>query len=240
MNLGIFVSCCVNQFSPQTANNLLSLLDDLGYQTDSPIEQSCCGKLLYENGDWKTARALGERFIELFKSYDYIIGTSNSCISYIRNNFGKLFFNSSNHNLYKTLRNKVIDISEFLCDVDKTMSFGSNFPYKVYLHTNCQSLHEYNVVNKTREVLKKVKGLTLLEGNHTDNFCCGYGGSFSIYNPHVSKALAEQKIKAVLDTGAEYIVSNDMSCLLHLQSYIEKNNINLKTIHLIDLLMYNK
>ena len=52
--------------------------------------------------------------------------------------------------------------------------------------------------------------------------------------------MAEQKIKAVLDSGAEYIVSGDASCLLHLQSYINKNNIPLKTIHLIDLLMFNK
>ena len=120
------------------------------------------------------------------------------------------------------------------------MSFESIFPYKVYLHTNCQSAKGYNVEKQTREILKKVKDITLLEGNHTDNFCCGYGGSFSVYNPYVRRNLAEQKIKAVLESGAEYIVSNDMSCLLHLQSYISKNNIDLKTIHLVDLLMYNK
>ena len=240
MNLGIFISCCVDQFSPKTAENLIRLLKNLGYEVHYPMEQTCCGKLMYENGDWKTAKQLGENFIELFKDYDYVIGISNSCESYIKNNFGRLFFNSSNHNLYKTLKNKVIDISEFLCDIDKTMSFESIFPYKVYLHTNCQSAKGYNVEKQTREILKKVKDITLLEGNYTDNFCCGYGGSFSVYNPYVSRNLAEQKIKAVLESGAEYIVSNDMSCLLHLQSYINKNNIDLKTIHLVDLLMYNK
>lgn len=238
MNLGIFVSCCIDQFSPQTAKNLFRLLESLGYKADYPIEQTCCGKLLYENGDWKTAKKIGENFIELFKDYDHIIGTSSSCISYIKNNLGNLFFNSSHHNTYKALKNKVIDISEFLFDIDKTMEFKTIFPYKVYLHTNCQSAKGYNTEYKTREILKKVKDITLLDKESIDNFCCGYGGSFSIYNPQVSNAISEKKINAILKTGAEYIVSNDMSCLQHLQNYISKNKIDLKTIHLIDLLMY--
>lgn len=240
MKLGVFISCCVDQFTPKTGQNLIKLLESLGYEADYPMEQTCCGKLLYDNGKWNDAKALGEKFIEIFNKYDYVIGTSNSCISYIKTNFGKLFFNSTNHNHYKTFKNKIMDVSEFLYEVDKSMSFKAIFPYKVYLHTDCHSVREYNVTKQTREILQNVKDITLLEGNYTDNFCCGYGGTFSIYNPYVSSAMAEQKIKAVLDSGAEYIVSGDASCLLHLQSYINKNNIPLKTIHLIDLLMFNK
>ena len=87
--------------------------------------------------------------------------------------------------------------------------------------------------------MQKVKGLELTNTG-SDNFCCGFGGTFSLYNEPVSAALAKKKIDKVLSEGAEYIVGNDTSCLLHLQSYIDKYKVNLKTIHLVDLLMYNK
>lgn len=239
MNISVFISCCVDQFSPQTGKNLIRLLESLGYNVKYPIAQTCCGRILYDNGNWAEARALGEKFIENFKDSDYIIGCSASCVGYIKNNLGKLFFNSPNHNIYKSIKNKVMDISEFLCNVDKTMSFDSVFPYKVHLHSNCHSLNEYNLETQTREILKNVKDIILLEENPY-KFCCGYGGGLSLYNPHVSIALAEQKLKSVLEEDAEFIVSNDLSCLLHLQSQIEKNKYPLRTIHLVDLLMYNK
>lgn len=239
MNLSVFISCCVDQFSPQTARNLIRLLEGLGYNINYPIEQTCCGRVLYENGNWEEAKLLGEKFINDFKGSDYIIGCSASCVGYIKNNFGRLFFNSAYHNLYKTLKSKIIDVSEFLCDVDKTMSFDVVFPYKVHLHSNCHSLKEYNLEKQTRQILKSVKDIVLLEDNPY-KFCCGNGGNFSIYNPIVSQALAEQKIQTVLDEGAEFIVSNDLSCLQHLQVHIDKNKYPLKTIHLVDLLMYNK
>lgn len=240
MNLSVFISCCVDQFSPQTGQNLIRLLEGLGHSVEYSTEQTCCGRLLYDNGNWDQAKLLGEKFIETFEGENYIVACSASCVAYVKNNFGKLFFNSANHNSYKILKNRIVDVSEFLYGIDRTMSFDTIFPYKVYLHSNCHSLQEYNVEEQTREILKKVKGITLLENTEVNNVCCGYGGTFSVYNPIVSKVLAEEKIKRILDTGAEYVVSNDLSCLLHLQSQIDKNKYPLKTIHLVDLLMYNK
>jgi L-lactate dehydrogenase complex protein LldE len=52
----------------------------------------------------------------------------------------------------------------------------------------------------------------------------------------VSVAMAEQKVKNALETGAEYIVSTDASCLMHMEGYISKNKLPIRTIHIIDLL----
>jgi L-lactate dehydrogenase complex protein LldE len=70
---------------------------------------------------------------------------------------------------------------------------------------------------------------------HTD-VCCGFGGTFSINFEPISIAMAREKINRAMETGAEYIVSTDSSCLMHLQGYIDKQNIPLKTIHLIDIM----
>jgi L-lactate dehydrogenase complex protein LldE len=52
----------------------------------------------------------------------------------------------------------------------------------------------------------------------------------------ISTAMAEQKIRNAMETGAEYIVSTDSSCLMHLQAYIDKHQLPIRTIHIIDVL----
>ncbi len=239
MNLSVFIPCCVDQFTPDTAANLIRLVESLGHKVSYPENQTCCGRVLYDNGNWDKAKEIGEKFIEDFTGSDLIVSCSTSCVGYVKNNFGKLFFNSMNHNSYKSLRDRIMDISEFLVSVEKKTDLGAEFPHKVSLHSNCHSLNEYNVEEETKLILQNVKGLELVTTPES-RFCCGFGGTFSLYNEPVSTALAKKKIDAVLKEGAEYIVGNDQTCLLHLQAYIDKNQIPLKTIHLVDLLMQNK
>lgn len=238
MDLIVFVPCCVDQFTPKTASNLIKLLEKLGHNVKYPSNQTCCGRLLYDNGNWNEAKELGYKFIEDFRGSEYIITCSTSCTGYIKNNFNKLFSDSMHSVDSKSIGKRIMDISEFLVEVEHKLDLGAEFPYKVSLHSNCRGLNEYNVEAETRLLLNNVKGLELTESN-TNNFCCGFGGTFSLYNEPVSTALAQKKISAIMNEGAQYIVSNDQTCLLHLQSYIDKHKIDLKTIHLVNLLMYN-
>ena len=82
---------------------------------------------------------------------------------------------------------------------------------------------------------RNVKGLELIEMKDTD-VCCGFGGTFSVKFEPISTAMAEQKVKNAIDTGAEYIVSTDLSCLMHQEGYIKKHKLPIKIIHLIDVL----
>ncbi|MBP1630401.1 MAG: (Fe-S)-binding protein [Bacteroidetes bacterium] len=239
MNVNVFIPCCIDQFTPQTGLNLIALLEKLGHNVTYNEEQTCCGRVLYDNGNWAEAKEVGEKFIGMYNIRDYIVGCSTSCVGYIKNNMGRLFFNTSNHNLYKNINDKIVDITEFLVDIAQTLDVGAYFPYKVSVHYNCHALNEYNLVEETKLLLQNVKGLEIVSAN-TNNFCCGYGGMFTLFNDPVSMALAKQKIDQVLAEGAEYIVSSDQTCLLHLQSYIDKHAINLKTIHLVDLLMWEE
>ncbi len=239
MDVEVFIPCCIDQFTPQTGENLIHLLQNLGHKVIYNKEQTCCGRLLYDNGNWAEAKEIGEKFINSFGIRNYIVGCSTSCIGYIKNNMGKLFHNTSNHNLYKHINEKIVDITEFLVDISQTVDVGAYFPHKVSIHYNCHSLNEYNLVEETKLLLQNVKGLEIVSSN-TNNFCCGYGGMFTLFNEPVSMALAQKKVEQAMSEGAEYIVSTDQSCLLHMQSYIDMNNINLKTIHIVDLLSHKE
>jgi len=96
-------------------------------------------------------------------------------------------------------------------------------------------LREYGLTDEPRKLLKQVRGLELREMKDKD-VCCGFGGTFSVKFEPVSTAMAEQKVNRALETGAEYIVSTDSSCLMHQQAYIEKHNLPIQTMHIIDVL----
>ena len=86
-------------------------------------------------------------------------------------------------------------------------------------------------------MLNKVIGLELLDLKDAET-CCGFGGTFAVKFDGISSAMAQQKVENALDAGAEFIISTDYSCLLHLQGYIDKNNLPIKTLHLADVLAH--
>ena len=180
-------------------------------------------------------KKLGEKFIKDFNRKRPVVGPSASCIGYVRKSFDELFYNSAFHNEYKQLQQNIFEISDFLVNVLQVTEFGSVFEEKVTYHDSCAALREYGLKEEPRILLRKVKGLELIEMEDTD-VCCGFGGTFSIKFEPISAAMAEQKVLNALETGASYIVSSDSSCLLHQKGYIEKHQLPIKTAHLVDVL----
>jgi len=133
------------------------------------------------------------------------------------------------------LKKNFYEFTDFVVNVLKKEDIGAIFNHKVTYHDSCAALREYGLQDEPRILLSKVKGLELIEMKDND-VCCGFGGTFSVKFEPISTAMAEQKVKKALDTGAEYIVSTDSSCLMHQQAYIDKHQLPLKTIHIIDLL----
>lgn len=66
--------------------------------------------------------------------------------------------------------------------------------------------------------------------------CCGFGGTFAVKFPHVSEAMGEVKCRSIAETGAEVLVSNDLSCLRHLQGKFRHQCRPLSALHLAEVL----
>ena len=65
----------------------------------------------------------------------------------------------------------------------------------------------------------------------------GFGGTFAAKFPMISTAMGEVKCASACETKAEYIVSNDSSCLMHIQGLIDRQRIFIRTIHLAEVLV---
>lgn len=235
LKIGIFIPCSVDQFSAHTGQNMLKLLRDLGYDCYYPNEQACCGWRLYEMGDRNGAKQLGAKLIEQYQSCNYVVSCGSGCVAYMKHAFPSLFYNSTYHNSFRAFTDKLMDISDFLCNVAHYDPSGVVFPFKVVFLDHCQTLRDYGLCSEPRQLLQSINGLELLELPESET-CCGHAGFFANNFAPISNELARKKVENALSVGAQYIVSTEMSCLLHLQSYIDNQKLTIKCRHLVDIL----
>ena len=235
MDVGIFIPCFIDQFFPETGMSMVKLLKKARVNVHYNPEQTCCGQVAFNAGYWDEAKCVAEKFIRDFSAYKYVVGPSASCIGMVKNYYPQMFFNSALHNENKYLSRKIYELTDFLVNVLKMEDLDGEYNARITFHDSCTALREYGLKDQPRRLLSHVKGLELIEMKHADE-CCGFGGTFSVKNEAISTAMAEQKVQHAIDTRAEYIVSTEMSCLMHLDSYIKKHQLPIKTIHIADLL----
>ena len=235
MKVQLFIPCFVDQLFPQTAFNMVKVLEKACCEVEYNTNQTCCGQPAFNAGFWDDARDVAAKFLRDFNTPDYIVSPSASCTGFVRNYYPKLFENSASHIQVKELGKKVFEFTEFLTDVLKIENFGATLPGKATYHDSCAALRECRIKAGPRSLLGHVKGLELVEMQDNET-CCGFGGTFSVKFEAISLGMAEQKVQHAMATGAEYLISTDLSCLMQLDGYIKNKNLPIKTMHMADVL----
>jgi len=235
MTVDVFIPCFMDQLYPDTGFNVIKVLEKAGCTVRYNTNQTCCGQPAFNAGYVKHAERVAEKFINDFDEDRYLVIPSASCTGFIRNYYGKMFENSSYHNDYKRIQKNVKELSEFLVNVVRKTDFGASLPGTATYHDSCGALRECEIKAEPRQLLSKVAGLSLTEMNDTET-CCGFGGTFSIKFEPISIAMGEQKLENAQKTDADYLVSTDWSCMMHLDGMIKKRNLPLQCMHLADVL----
>ncbi|MEO5995680.1 MAG: (Fe-S)-binding protein [Chitinophagaceae bacterium] len=235
MNVQIFVPCFVDQLFPTTAFNMVDVLEQCGCTVQYNANQTCCGQPAFNAGFRNEAKDVCNKFIKDFQGADYIVAPSASCVGFVRNYYAKLFDNSSFHNEVKELGNRIYEFSEFMVNILKVENLGASLKGKATYHDSCAGLRECKIKQEPRILLSHVAGLELMEMKDVET-CCGFGGTFAVKFEPISIGMADQKVQNALATGADYIISTDLSCLMHLDGYIRHQGLNIKTMHIADVL----
>jgi len=235
MNVQLFIPCFVDQLYPSTAFNMIKVLEKAGCRVQYNTNQTCCGQPAFNAGFRDDAKEVCVKFIGDFPGTDYIVAPSASCVGFIRNYYPTLFDNSSHHNPVRDLQKRTFEFSEFLIKVLNMEDLGASLKGKATYHDSCAGLRECKIKQEPRKLLSKVKGLDLLEMNDVET-CCGFGGSFAVKFESISIAMADQKVTNAIQTGADYMISTDLSCLMHLDGYIRYKDLKIKTMHIADVL----
>ena len=235
MIVDIFIPCFIDQLYPTVGLNMVKVLEKLGCGVNYNPEQTCCGQPAFNAGYWDEARTVGEKFIKEFQNDRYIISPSASCTGYVKNYYPEMFNNSVLHNELKQIKKNLFEFSDFLVNVLKITDVGASLKGVATYHDSCAGLREYGIKQEPRALLSKVRGLEMREMKDTE-VCCGFGGTFSAKFEPIAVGMAEQKLKNAQEVKAEYFISTDMSCLLHIDSYIKQQKNNVKVMHIADVL----
>lgn len=214
---------------------MVKVLEKAGCEVAYNANQTCCGQPAFNAGFWGEAKDVCNKFIEDFSGSDYIVAPSASCVGFVKNYYSKLYEQSSQQQAARKLSERIFELSDFLVNILKVENLGASFEGKATYHDSCAALRECGLKQEPRKLLQQVKGLELIEMADNET-CCGFGGSFAVKFEPISVAMADQKITNATATGAEYIISTDMSCLMHIDGCIKHKGSGLKVLHLADVL----
>jgi len=241
MKVGLFVPCYIDQFYPQVAVATMQLLEKYGCEVGFPLNQTCCGQPMANSGCENESVDTAKLFVENFKEYEYIIGPAASCVYYVKKHYNILEQTTD----VAHVRQHIYDLSEFLIDVLKISNVDAKFPHKVGLHTSCHGqrgmrLSQSSEINgpdfsKQKQLLQMVEGLELIELDRKDE-CCGFGGTFCVTEEAVSAKMGKDRIADHENHGAEVITGGDVSCLMHMEGIIRRQNKPIMVRHLAEIL----
>jgi len=243
MQVALMIPCYIDMFYPEVGVATLELLEKLKVDVVYPFDQTCCGQPMANSGCFEEAQATEELFIKNFSRFDCIVTPSGSCTHHLRNKFTAVPDSPERRKISAS----VYDFVEFLHDVLQVREFPwANFKHKVALHTSCSAIRGLGMASmservndpkfsKPKKLLEQVAGIQFVDFERPDE-CCGFGGTFSVTEEAVAAKMGYDKLEFIRKSGADYIVSSDMSCLMHLQGCARRLGANVKFLHIAQVL----
>lgn len=227
--LAFSYGCLMNTFFADVNRDTVELLNKLGAEVISPVNQTCCGSLNAHNGDIKTAKKLAEKNIKEFGryEYDYLISNSAGCGAFMKE-YGELFKEDEDlASEAEEFASKVKDISEFLSEI-KLPKLKSTYDRSVTYHDACHLVHTQRIFNQPRELLNKVPGINFIPLEESTK-CCGSAGIYNIVHFDKSMEILKIKIEKIAETEAEVVITGNPGCMLQidygLRSYRKNSRI---------------
>jgi L-lactate dehydrogenase complex protein LldE len=235
IDVHVFIPCFVDQLYPTAGFNTIKVLEKAGCNVHYNPDQTCCGQPAFNAGYWGESREVCNKFMNDFKDAEYVVVPSASCAGFVKNYYPKIFDNASNNKEVNIIQKKVYELSDFLVNILNVDDLGAKLEGKATYHDSCAALRECKIKNEPRILLSKVAGLELVELQDNET-CCGFGGTFAVKFEDISAAMGEQKAQHVLNTASTYLISTDLSCLMHINGIIKRKNYPVNSLHLADVL----
>ncbi|MBV8487941.1 MAG: (Fe-S)-binding protein [Planctomycetaceae bacterium] len=238
MRISLFIACFNDALFPETGKAVVSILERLGHTVDFPLAQTCCGQMHYNTGYQREMIPLVQHFVDVFRDAETIVSPSASCVGMIHELYPKAAALSEDETLVRDVAElipRVHEFSTFLLHELKVEDLGAYFPHRVTFHATCHSQRMLRIGDAPERLLRRVRGIDLVDLPRREE-CCGFGGTFSVKNADTSIAMLSDKIRCVLDTGAEYCAAADNSCLMHIGGALHRGRTGVRPIHIAQIL----
>lgn len=227
-------TCLCDAFFDDVAKATVEVLEHLGCEIIFPEDQTCCGQPAFNSGDWTAARKVINHTTKVFAGKEPVIVPSGSCAAMVFHGSPMACENESNKGEVDALANRTWELADFIVNGLGVTTWSGKFKAKVALHRACHT-RGTQTIPAAESLLGSIDGLELLPYGETEQ-CCGFGGTFSVTFPHLSKEMGTLKIEHLLENRPDYIVSPDMSCLMHQKGLANKMGKPFEIRHIAQIL----
>jgi len=237
MRVALYVTCLVDLMRPSVGFAALRLLESAGAEVVVPAGQTCCGQPAWSAGDRPLAVELARKAIAELEGYDYVVIPSGSCADQIRNVYPQLLADDPDWGARAAaLAGRTRELTVFLAEVAKLPAVPGTFAGTVTYHDSCKGLRGQGIKNQPRELLDKVRGLSLKEMADCEE-CCGFGGAFSVKFADISTRIVDRKCDAIAAAGADAVVGGDLGCLINIEGRLRRRgDETTRVLHIAEVL----
>lgn len=237
LKVAIFAGCAQDFIYPEQLVAAVKVLVARNIQVSFPMDQTCCGLPLGMMGQQKAAQTVASQNVKAFADgdYDYIITLCASCASTLKKQYQSFLANDNDvtPSMLKKFQDKIIDFSSFCTDVlDVEASEFAHTNEKVTFHASCHQCRALGAADKSRELIADAAEYVPC---NEEEVCCGFGGTYSVKFPQISKEIIAKKVKNIMDTKADRVVMDCPGCVLQIKGALEKAHSNIKVTHLSEL-----
>ena len=230
-----FGTCLVDLLYPKAGLAGMELLRRAGVRVIYPADQSCCGQPAYNSGYRDEARAVAARQLAVLGGDLPIVVPSGSCAGMMRHHYPELFAGHALHVQAVSVARRVFELTEFLVDVLALPLDDLGPPVRVAAHTSCSTRRELGAADRIEHLLDAMPQVATVEPQHVAE-CCGFGGTFAVKQPAISAAMVGDKCDALLESGAEAVVSQDCGCLMNIAGSLARRGAGPRCLHIAEFL----
>lgn len=229
------VTCLGDVVRPSVGQATVRLLRRLGHEVDFPAAQTCCGQPHFNSGFHDLAKQQAKHMVGVFESCEAVVVPSGSCAAMVRLEYPHLLADEPQwHRRAVSLAAKTFELTDLLVNHLKVLDVGARYEGKVAFHFACH-LRGLGQLSETEQLIRHVTGATLVPLRHQDQ-CCGFGGSFAVRYPQISTAMVDDKVRCLVETEADAVVSTDAGCLMNIGGRLRRQGHEIEVLHIAELL----
>jgi L-lactate dehydrogenase complex protein LldE len=235
MKIALMITCLGDVIRPNVGKAVVRVLRRLGHEVEFPEAQTCCGQPMFNSGFSELAREQAKHTIRVFEHSDVVVTPSGSCGAMVKVEYAHLFEDDPQWKARADgLAAKTFEFSDFLVNQLQVVDVGAKFDGKVAFHFACH-LRMLGIKQEVETLIRNVRGATCVPLARQDQ-CCGFGGSFAVRYSQISGAMVDDKMKCVLETGADALVSTDAGCLMNIGGRLHREGHRVEVLHVAELL----
>jgi L-lactate dehydrogenase complex protein LldE len=237
MQVALFITCLTDQFYPRVGVAVTKILERYGCKVSFPQAQTCCGQPFFNNGFHSEARDLGRRWIEIFEDFEYVVTPSGSCCAMVREQYHELFDKDPGwREPAQRAHDRTFEFVEFLTKILKVDLSDLNLkaPTPTTYHYTCH-LRGLGLKDEGVRLLRQIGNVDFRPLEKTEQ-CCGFGGTFAVKYPAISKAMVEDKAALIQKTGAAITICNDAGCTMNIAGMCHKAAVPTEVKHIAEVI----